>query len=204
MAAMGAMVTKLGAGMNYQLSINGNDLRNGLVHFKTRRKIKSHEKAILAFDGQYLSIESLDKVLVAGADGTWPGIAYITAGVIVAFASAPPAGDSVLLSCNGERVRFGSLTVGCKWQPVSQTLMRVEAVPDWVEAISLKYRAHRSTMISGKHKAVISEAETKLTKLIGQVAKKLAPVGITEDDLRSLVEQRLAERYAEQQPPSKG
>ena len=190
--------------MTYELSVNGNDLRNGLVHFKTRRKIKSHEKAVLAFDGRYLSIEALDKVLVAGADGIWPGIAYVTAGVVVAFASAPPAGDSVMLSCDGERVRLGSLTVGCKWQPVSHTLMRIDAVPDWIEALSLKYRAHRSEMVSGKHRAAISEAETKLTKLIGQVAKKLAPVGITEDDLRRLVEQRLVERYAGQESTPKG
>ena len=190
--------------MTYQLSVNGNDLRNGLVHFKTRRKIKSYEKAVLAFDGRYLSIEALDKVLVAGADGIWPGIAYVTSGVVVAFASAPPAGDRVVFSCDGERVRLGSLTVGCKWQPVSHTLMRVDAVPDWIEALSLKYRVHRSEMVSGKHKAAIAEAETKLRKLIGQVAKKLAPLGITEGDLRSLVEERLVERYVEQQPPSKG
>lgn len=190
--------------MTYQLSVSGSDLRIGLVHFKTRRKIKPSERAVLAFDGRYFSIEALDKVLVANAEGIWPGIAYVTASVIVALASVPPADEIVQLSCDGERVRFGSLTVGCKWQPVSNTLIRAKAIPDWVEALSLKYRAHRSMMVSGRNKAAIAAAESELTKLLKQVAKKLAPVGITESDLRQLVESRLAERYAGQQSPSKG
>lgn len=184
--------------MTYQLRVSGSDLRNGLGHFKTRRKIKPSERAVLAFDGRYLSIEALDKVLVASADGIWPGIAYVTASVIVAFASAPPADEIVQLSCDGERVRFGSLTVGCKWQPVSKTLIRANAIPDWIEALSLKYRAHRSMMVSDRSKAAIAVAESELTKLLRQVAKKLAPVGVTEEDLRQLVEKRLVERYAAQ------
>lgn len=189
--------------MTYQLSVNGDDLRNGLGHFKTRRKIKPSERAILAFDGSYLSIEALDKVLVAGADGVWPGIAYVTANMVVAFASAPPTDERIVLGCDGKRVRFGSLTVGCEWQPVSRELMRATAIPDWVEALSLKYRAHRSVMITGRNKAAVAEAESKLTKLLELVSKKLAPVGVTAEDLRQLVEKRLAERYAGQQP-SKG
>ena len=189
--------------MTYQLSVNGNDLRNGLKYFKSRRKIRSYEKAVLAFDGHFFSIEALDKTIAAHAEGVWPGIAYVSASVILAFATAPPTEDPILLSCDGEHLRFGSLKVGCEWQPVSHTLMKIKAAPDWVDALSLKYRAKRAQLISGKHLASIAAAEKTLTKLIKECAKKLSPLGISDKDIRLLIEDRLEKRYADKKQTSK-
>ena len=136
--------------MEYQLSVDGYDLREGLKRFETRRKIRSTKKKALL---------------------------------------GP-------VSCTGERLRLGSLTVACGWQPVSHTLLDLSAAPDWIETLSLKYRAPRAKIASGKYASLIKSAERKLDRLIAKAAKPLTPFGITAQDLRDLIEDRLARRYA--------
>jgi hypothetical protein len=115
--------------------------------------------------------------------------------MLFALAKFPPEEESVSVQCDGEKLRIGPLTVGCKWQAVSHTLMKLPAVPDWVEALSLKYRASRPQILAEKLDFDIKVAEHKLGLLIKRVARPLAPLGVTQDDIRQLIERRLEERY---------
>lgn len=183
--------------MEYQLSVDRYDLLDGLKKFKSPRRIRSLERALLGFDGKYFSIEALDQVIVAKAEGLWPGIASVSATLIVALAKVPPAGDPIMVMCTGSRLQLGSLAMDCTWQPVSHTLLRLPATADWAEAISLKYCATRAEILAGKLEGKIRNAERKLDSLIVKAAKSLAPVGVTEQDIRSIVERRLEEKYAD-------
>jgi hypothetical protein len=49
--------------------------------------------------------------------------------------------------------------------------------------------------ILGGYEVDIEDAERKLSRLITRVAKPLGSLGVTETDIRSLIERRLAERY---------
>ena len=186
--------------MEYQLSVDRYDLLEGLEKFKTRRrKFRSTEKALFGFDGRFFSIEALDVVVVAKADGVWPGIASAGASFVVALAQVPPVGDPVdpvRIACKDQHLRFGSLTIGCEWQPVSHTLLKLPAAPDWIEALSLKYCGTRAHILAGGYNFDIEKAERKLGKLVARVTKLLAPLGVTEQDLRLVVEDRLAKRFA--------
>lgn len=185
--------------MTYQLAVNRHDLLHGLQHFKPKRKkikVLASRKAVLGFDGRFFSIEALDRIVAAHAEGTWPGLAYISANALLALAIAPPDGDPVIVRCDGQRLSVGSWNVTCEWQPASQSLLKLPAAPDWIEALSLKYRAARGHIWAGGYDKDIANAEKQLTKLIARVAKPLSPLGITERDIRSLVEARLAERYS--------
>jgi hypothetical protein len=195
--------------MQYELRVNQNDLLEGLNRFEPRNsrelrklqkvlgKIRGKPMAELAFDGKFFSIEALDRVAVVKAEGEWPGIATVSASVVVAFATAPPpAGDPVIVTCDGEHLRFGSLTVGCTWQSVAHTLLQLPAAPDWIEALSLKYRSTRAQILAGGYERDIQKAERKLDKLIKKVVESLSPLGISEQDIQLLVERRLTERYA--------
>lgn len=184
--------------MDYQLAVERSDLLHGLEHFKPKRKkfkMRGSQKAVLGFDGHFFSIEALDRAIAAHAEGTWPGLAYISCNALLALAIAPPDGDPVIVRCDGHRLSVGSWNVTCEWQPASQTLMALPATPDWVEALSLKYRAARGYIVAGGYDKEIRKAEKELTKIIARVTKPLSPLGITEEDLRSLIETRLAERY---------
>lgn len=181
--------------MNADLKISGYDLRSGLKKIRFPRKIKPSQKAILAFDGRFFSLEGLDCTVVTNAEGVWPGVAEVGAQVLFALAKFPPVEELVAVHCDGEKVRIGPLTVGCKWQSVSHTLLKLPAAPDWVEALSLKYRASRAQILADKLEFDIEMAERKLRTLIKRVAKSLAPLGVTQDDVRLLIEQRLTARY---------
>lgn len=182
--------------MQYHLNVDRLDLFEGLKHFKIRRKVRPSEKAILGFDGRFFSIEALDRVIVTKAEGTWPGLAYVGATFVVALAKFPPTVDVVQVTCDGERLRLGPLTVGCTWQPVSHKLLELPASPDWVETLSFKYQVRRSKIVAAGYGRIIAKAERKLATLIADTAKSLSPLGVTEKDIRLLVENRLAERYA--------
>lgn len=181
--------------MEYELSVDLNDLREGLKKFTARQKIRPSDKAILGFDGRFFSIEALDVIIVAKAKGVWPGIARIGASVMIALAKVPPASGPVVVQIIGDRLKLGPLTVNCEWQPVSHTLLDLPSAPDWIETLSLKYRAPRSQIISKGWDKDIARAERKLTSLITKVGKSLTTFGVTEKDIRDLIERRMAERY---------
>ena len=82
-----------------QLQISGHDLRSGLARIRFPRKIKPYERALLAFDGRFFSLEGLDCVVVTNAEGVWPGNATVSAQTLFALAKFPPHG----------RVRIGSV-----------------------------------------------------------------------------------------------
>lgn len=182
--------------MEYELNLDFVDVAEGMKKFEIPRKIRRSEKAMLAFDGRFCSIEAFNVVIVAKATGIWPGIARFSASAIAALAKFPPRSDPFIVRITGNQLRLGPLNVGCEWQPVSHTLMELPAAPDWIEALSLKYRASRAQILSAGLSKEIAQAERKVEILIGKVGKSLAPLGVTESDIRALVENRLAERYA--------
>lgn len=181
--------------MDYELCLDFVDVIEGLKKFKIPRKLRPSEKAILAFDGRFCSIEALNVVIVAKATGTWPGIARFSAAAIAALATVPPGRVPFVVRITENQLRLGPVNVGCEWQPASQTLMELPAVPDWIEALSLKYRASRAQILSGKLTKEIAQAEHKLEILIRKVGKSLAPLNVTERDIRTLIENKLSERY---------
>jgi hypothetical protein len=181
--------------MNYELKLDFLDVREGLKKFKIPRKIRASAQAMLAFDGKFCSIEAFDVLIVARANGIWPGIARFSATAIAALAKFPPDSDPFVIRIAENKLSLGPVNIACEWQPVSHTLMNLPAAPDWIEALSLKYRASRSQILSAKANKTIAQAERKLEILIAKVGKSLQPLGVTKSDIKALIEMRLVERY---------
>ena len=110
--------------MDYRLSVDRKHLLSGLKMFRgPLRKLRGSDTAILGYDGQYFTIEGRGVMVLAQAFGAWPGNARINGSLIAAFVKIPPAGDPIIVTCDGEHVHFGPAKVGCAWQPVSKTLL---------------------------------------------------------------------------------
>lgn len=182
--------------MAYRLAVDRRELVSGLRRF-IRAEVWPSQKAVIGFDGRFFSIKAANRVIVAHARGTWPGLAFVRSNAIVAMALAPPDGEPVRVSCDGKRLRFGSFSVVCAWQPISVTLLSLPGVPDWLEALSREYRAPRAqTCIDGGSTDVrVIKSEQQLARLVSRAAKTLAALGVTEQDIRSLIESRLAQRH---------
>ncbi len=184
--------------MLYELRVNPNEPREGLKQFdprnsrELRKPLKTLDKARdkliaqLAFDGKFFSIETLNCVAAAKAEGKWPGITNVNTSVVIALAMAPPpSSDPIIISCDGDHLRFGSLTVGCTWQSAIHTLINMPAAPDWVNALSLNYRATGAKILSSGYQDDIQKAEHKLDKLIKKVTESLAPLNVSEPETRA-------------------
>jgi hypothetical protein len=181
--------------MDYRLSVDRQHLLQGLRIFKKApRKAQQRDRAILGFDGRYLTVEAHDKVFLAHAVGAWPGNASVSATLVHALVDNLPAGDPLIVTCDGEHVTFGPVKVGCRWQPLSSSLLEVPARREWIESLALKYTLPRGRIIAEGLGSEVAAAERKLDALIRRAAKSLAPFGVTTVDVQDLVERRLQER----------
>ena len=183
--------------MDYRLAVDRQHVLQGLkLVRKTVQRVHKSDRALVGFDGGWLTVEAGAVTFVAQATGAWPGNAIVSATLVRALATVPPTEDPIIVTCDGEHLRFGALKVVCKWQPVSSMVLARSRQPEWFEAIALKYTLPRARIIAEGRGAEVSAAERKLIALVRRVAKSLAPMGVTTADIEALVERRLAERYA--------
>ena len=180
---------------SYALLADGAQLREGLKRFRAMQTARKSERAHFAFDGAFLTVDALGCAFGVRATGSWPGTARCSTSTIAALAAVPPEGVEVALSYEQRRLRIGTLTVASEWTPVSGALLALPAAPDWVEALSLKYRVHRSKLLHSGCLKEVDAAEAKLDATIAKATKPLAPLGITEADVRKLVDEALAARW---------
>jgi hypothetical protein len=178
--------------MRYELIVDRRELVNGLRRF-IRKEVWPSEKAVIAFDGRFFSIKASNRVIVAHAEGTWPGLAYVRSNAIIALALAPPDSEPLRICCDGKRITFGTYAMICAWQPISATLLSLPATPDWVEALSRGYRSTsaRNRTCEATPGTLTTKSEQQLARLVAQAVKALSELGIAEEDIRSLLEKRL-------------
>jgi len=187
------------ASFDYELLVDRGHVLQGLQIFRVPRTVRPRDRAILGFDGAYLTVEAFDQMFVARATGAWSGNARVSATFVAALKQAVPAVDPLVLRCDGERVSIGTMRIDCEWQPVSETLTRAPAVRDWVATLALRYTMPRGRIVTQGLAKEVADAEHKLSQLVVRVAKSLGPLGVTTQDVRSLVEMRLGERYGGRQ-----
>jgi hypothetical protein len=72
--------------------------------------------------------------------------------------------------------------------------MRFPAALDWIGALARRYCLPPGRIATEGLTKEVEDAERKLLGLVVRVAKSLAPLGVTADDVRELVERRLQER----------
>ena len=158
--------------------------------------MRATDGAVLGYDGACLTVEAYDQMFMARATGSFPGNAYVNASLVAALVRALPAGDPLVVRCDVARLTVGSMSVGCDWRPMSDVLVRAPTARDWLVSLALPYMMPRARIAAGGLMKEVEAAERKLAQLVARTARSLAPFGVTRDDLRRLVEQRLRERCA--------
>lgn len=180
------------------LSVDGPQLRYQLSVIARRlRRLKPLERAQFGFDGVSLTIEARDTVCFVQAVGTWTGTARAPASLVAALAVSPPVGDRVELTCAEGVIRCGPIKVAATWLPISTTLCRMPPADDWLRGITLRHAKSRGELLREGLTDEVAAAERKLEQLADRAAKSLAATGVTRDDVRQLIERRLAERFAD-------
>jgi hypothetical protein len=177
--------------MKNRLEVRRSDFVSACKPFS---KVDLRADAMLAFEGGFLSIEANEQAVVVRADGQWQGRARFSANILRAIAKVPPAGDPVVIEFADNRLRVGTLVIGCRWETVSARFIQELKNPDYLDLMAMDRTLPRSEIRSKRLDRQIRNAKATLAGRIAKAAKLLVMADVKEDDLWQLVERNIQVR----------
>lgn len=177
-----------------------NSLEIPLPEFKRATKVFGAKRVklgpgLLAFESGFLSIESGDATAVMRASGEWHGRATFSAEALRAIALIPPSTDPVIISYAEGHLLIGSMTIGCRWQSVSEALIYDLEHPSLLDLLVLGRTISRAEMKGSELGRKIVRASQQAEKRIKKAVTELAELGVEESEIRALVEARIVARF---------
>lgn len=158
---------------------------------KKRAKL---DRALLAYDGTFLSIESGEITAVMRSSGEWHGQATFSPTILRALATVPPAQDPITISYADGHLLIGSMTIACDWRRESQSMIDDIENPSLLDLIAMERTMSRGELAGTELGKLIRSAQQKMERRLKSAAVQLEEMEITENDLRALVERRLSTR----------
>ena len=176
-----------------------NLLQVSLAEFKRATKVFQRKRlklgtVLLAYEGGFLSIESGEVTTVMNATGEWQGRAMFSPEILRALAQVPPLYDPVQISYEHGHLFVGSMKIICQWNMTSQAFIDDLANPSLIDLLALKETIPRSEIGGTSLGRQIRSTHEKAERRIKNAAKQLQDLEISEVDIRSLVEARIAAR----------
>lgn len=158
---------------------------------KKRAKLN---RALLAYDGSFLSIESGEIAAVMRSAGEWHGQATFSPSILRALATVPPAQDPITISYADGHLLIGSMTIACNWRRESQSIIDDIENPSLLDLIAMERTMSRGELAGTELGKRIRSARSKMERRLKRASAQLEELEITEDDLCALVELRLSKR----------
>lgn len=178
--------------LNNLLQVSLKEFKRGTKVFQ-RKRLKLGP-VLLAYENGYLSIESGEVTAVMNAIGEWHGRAIFSPEILRALAMVPPLQDPVQISYDGGHLFVGSMKIICQWNTVSQAFIEDLSNPSLIDLLALKETVPRSeiggTSLGKQIRSAYEKAELRITN----AAKQLQDLEITEAEIRTLVDARIATR----------
>jgi hypothetical protein len=172
-----------------RLTIDPAEFKAALKPF-ARKGVKLGQ-VMVAFEGGFLSIESGDVVCVMHASGAWHGRATFKPSVLQALAKVPPVVKPIPLAYADSHLLLAGMTIPCEWQSTAKALVNDLLNPSLPELLAMARtipRAEiRGTDLGKRIASSISAAERR----IKAAAKQLQALGVTEAEIRLLVESKV-------------
>lgn len=168
------------------------EFRRGTEVFGRKRVVLG--PALLSFEGGFLSIESGEVTAVMRATGEWHGRATFSPNILRAVATVPPIQNPLTIAYADGHLLIGSITVPCKWRLLSQALIHNLEHPSLMDLLILERTLSRvefkGSNLGRRVRAAVPRADLRIEK----AAAQLAELDVTEDELRALVEAKIAAR----------
>ncbi len=176
-----------------------NLLQVSLKEFKRGTKVFQRQRlrlgpVLFAYENGFLSIESGEVTTVMNAIGEWHGRTIFSPEILRALAMVPPLQDPVQISYDGVHLFVGSMKIMCQWNTVSQAFIENLANPSLIDLLALMETVPRSEIGGTSLGNQIRSAHEKAERRITNAAKQLQDLEITEAEIRSLVDARIATR----------
>lgn len=182
-----------------------NFLELPIAEFKRATKVFAAKqlklgKVLLAFEGGFLSIESGDVTAVMRATGQWHGRATFSPEILRAIATVPPAHNPLTISYADGNLLIGSITVPCQWQSLSQAFIRHVETPNLIDLLALERTIPRVEIKGTARGRQIAGAVQRAEQRIKKAVAQLADLEVSEAEIRSLVETKIASRIGVKKP----
>jgi hypothetical protein len=160
----------------------------------TRKRLKMGP-VLMAFEGGFLSFESGDVRIVMRAAGEWQGRATFSPDLLRALATVPPDNDPIPIAYAEDRILIGGMTIPCQWSMPRQELAREIESPGVIDLLALDRTLTRAeihgTDLGKRIKSAVGQAD----RAIKSAAARLVELEISEEEIRTLVEARIASRF---------
>ena len=178
--------------------MNQNLLQVGRAEFKKACKVFTSKRlelkrAHIKFESGLLSINSGAYTAVMRAAGTWHGHASFSGNLLRAIATAPPMGDPITIAYADGHLLIGSMTVTCDWS-LAEPLAAVDAdalvLLDLLALARAPIAEPKGSDLPKRIRAAVRSSETR----IRSAAAQLADLGVTEAEVRLVVEQSVQRR----------
>lgn len=186
-------------------SFSNNRLQVSAAEFKSATKVFGRKRVklgpvLLAYEAGFLSIEAGEVTAVMHADGEWHGRASFSPEILRALATVPPAQDPIHFAYADGHLMIGSMSIPCQWNIVSQAFIRDVADPGMLDWLALDRTVARLEVRGTGMGEQIRRAREKAERRIRNAATQLAELEVTEEDIRALVEARVAARIRRGEP----
>ena len=174
----------------YRLDVAASDFRLMLKQVKVHKITAARIEAGLSFGEGAAKLEVGSMGIRFYAKGEWPGEARFSASLVYALKHYPPIGD-VAITYDNHALTIGTSKVAATWNACIAEGATIPDDADWVATLVI---AARERGFRRDHGSSLHTARRELARRIAHAADELAPLGITQSDLRALVEVRLLER----------
>ena len=167
-----------------------------LSEFKRATKVFARKRlklgpVMLAYEGGFLSIESGGATAVMRAQGQWHGRAIFSPEIMRALATVPPHADPVPISYADEHLLIGNLNIICEWSlPCKATIHKLEN-PSIIDLLALERTISRSAFNGSDLGKKIKDAREEAEDKIKMAVYHLYDLGISEAEIRNLVNQKI-------------
>jgi len=171
------------------------DFKHAMKPFTAKRRKLG--RVLLACEKGMLTIESGEASTIMRAEGEWHGRAYFSPEVLRAIALYPPATDPVVISYAEGHLMLATMTIPCDWINPARELAKAIVDPDMLDLLAMGRTMPRAELIGSELGKNIKNTQKRAKRRISNAAVQLFELGISEDDVFSLVESRIAARIAQ-------
>lgn len=148
---------------------------------------KRRMDALLRHDAGNLVIRIGGAEAALPAHGHWPGEARISSDWLRSFTKVPPPHDPVVFQVTGGRMRIGGSTVTCHWQAPGAASVEVTLDMDLATINKLRLEHSEEALVQSGLRPAVLATQAEIDRRIKAAARQLAPLGVSESDVRVLV-----------------
>lgn len=182
--------------MTPMLKVDRYQLSQALKNLSKFAKPKQQTEAIVAFDGDAMTIDLAGMTVRASAEGTWSGEARVNVWFLLGIATGLPPGETLSISVEDGKLRISGSSTGfsapCTWQEAGSNVIRLPMNPTFPMVLALRLSRTESEIARSGLKETVEAAEKRRDRLIAQAAMVLEPLGVRPADLRRVVDEAIA------------